>query len=924
LPDDPSGIYVVLTPPGFQQAGEPSTVHGYNTSYPVTIHDPGPIPLPGLGKDITNHYEFLWISTDGNLDDTTVRMSHEIAEAMSDPYGQGVSVTLPSQVLKAFPNFANSGRQQIGDGEPEWVSPEYTFRVPSFGGGQGVLVQAYWSQKDDAFIVPDWHWQRLNVLSGYDSSGTRTQSILNFIGDQLGTNYNDTITIGTNSAGGVQVVLNGETFNFEQGAITHIYVFPGGGTNSIAIHGTPANVPVDVLDAGQDTVYIGSGSAATPGTLDSINADVHVRTAPSANSVSLTVDDGGDSSSRSPTLMQATLTGLGKGAISFGSGVTSLTIIGGTGGDTFSVLDTPSGCSTLLKSNGADVVNVGSGSMQQILGSLYIQHSAPSTTLSLDLFDTADPVGRTVSVSNDAIAGLAPAVIGYQESTLNALSIICGSSNNTIFFNDPGYHVIPGVDFGFSRTVYDRPSYTAYLNAGSGGSSIHVISTASPLTIDCQGVSDTLSVGNGTLAGIQGPVTIENAGPNSSLGTDNSADTGSHPNVYLGTLPSGSPGLSGLAPAVISWNPMSNGELDLGDGSGLDSYTINNPGEFETYISTRNANDPVTVKGSSGRLVFNGRTLAQAPAQFRVSGPSGPVTAGKPFQVTVTALDAQGNRVTSYDGPVTFTSSDGQTVYVSSASLVWSRGTATASITLDTAGTVRLMASAGAAKGTSGSIAVSAAAAASFAVSVPATATAGKSFTVTVTARDAYGNTATGYSGAVTFTSSDGQRVYLSPTLLKWRGGVTTFSITLDIAGTVTLTASTGTLRGTSGNLVVNPAAAVSFAVSAPSLAATGVGFSVTITARDQYGNTVTSYAGPVSLTTSTGQAVSLPSGPATLTSGTATVTVAIYEAGVFSLTASAGNISGTSNSITVKTLITIGLPQPPGGGGSLNSLLGM
>src|SRR5262249_40575617 len=46
--------------------------------------------------------------------------------------------------------------------------------------------------------------------------------------------------------------------------------------------------------------------------------------------------------------------------------------------------------------------------------------------------------------------------------------------------------------------------------------------------------------------------------------------------------------------------------------------------------------------------------------------------------------------------------------------------------------------------------------AASFTVAAPASATAGSAFTLTVTAKDAFGNTATGYLGTVHITKSDG------------------------------------------------------------------------------------------------------------------------------------------------------------------------
>src|SRR5207302_6633745 len=57
--------------------------------------------------------------------------------------------------------------------------------------------------------------------------------------------------------------------------------------------------------------------------------------------------------------------------------------------------------------------------------------------------------------------------------------------------------------------------------------------------------------------------------------------------------------------------------------------------------------------------------------------------------------------------------------------------------------------------GTLSAITVNPAAASTLTVSYPTTATAGISQTLTTTAKDAFGNTATGYAGTVHFTSSD-------------------------------------------------------------------------------------------------------------------------------------------------------------------------
>ena len=67
-------------------------------------------------------------------------------------------------------------------------------------------------------------------------------------------------------------------------------------------------------------------------------------------------------------------------------------------------------------------------------------------------------------------------------------------------------------------------------------------------------------------------------------------------------------------------------------------------------------------------------------------------------------------------------------------------------------------------------VAVNAAAVSQFLVSAPASATAGTPFNVSVTARDAFGNTVSGYLGTVHFTSSDAQAVLPAQLHVHGRG----------------------------------------------------------------------------------------------------------------------------------------------------------
>jgi streptogramin lyase len=196
-------------------------------------------------------------------------------------------------------------------------------------------------------------------------------------------------------------------------------------------------------------------------------------------------------------------------------------------------------------------------------------------------------------------------------------------------------------------------------------------------------------------------------------------------------------------------------------------------------------------------------------------------------------------------------------------------------------------------------------------VSAPSVVMAGNPFTITITARDAYGNP---YTGPGTLASSDGQIV--SPASFYFTGGTGTPTVTLTVAGSTTLTATAETFSGTSNTITVSPAAAYRLGVVAPSAVTADIGFPVTITALDYFGNPVTNFSGSVSLFCTDGQPLTPTS--VTLVSGTATPTVTLYSGGRFKIEAGNPAIGGESDWITVSPapVVINELPVPTPGSG--------
>jgi hypothetical protein len=243
-------------------------------------------------------------------------------------------------------------------------------------------------------------------------------------------------------------------------------------------------------------------------------------------------------------------------------------------------------------------------------------------------------------------------------------------------------------------------------------------------------------------------------------------------------------------------SPTSNG-----NSVGYATFYVVAPARPGTYTVSASAPGLAPVTSSAYTVVAGAaETLTVSPAMTAV-------VAGSSFNVSLTFQDLFGNTA-DFNGNVTLTSSDAQLTPVT---VTASHGTASATIALDRVGSLTLSANAsnGLLQGTSGSITVSPAAAASFVVTSAVTWTyAGRPFNVTLTARDAYGNTATGYNGSAALSASDGQAV--SPSQVTLSNGTAAAAVTLNSPDpSVALIARAGALSGTSASFQVLPPAAI-------------------------------------------------------------------------------------------------------------------
>lgn len=193
----------------------------------------------------------------------------------------------------------------------------------------------------------------------------------------------------------------------------------------------------------------------------------------------------------------------------------------------------------------------------------------------------------------------------------------------------------------------------------------------------------------------------------------------------------------------------------------------------------------------------------------------------------------------------------------------------------------------------------------------PAGATGGSAFSTqpVVAAQDANGNTVQDYTGTVALSIASGGTAgaTLSGCVGTLSGGVTTFrGCAIDKAGNAyKLQASDRafSVNSSSFNVTVGPAAQLAFTTQ-PSGAVSNTVFSTqpTVTAQDAGGNTVTSYAGTLTLSILSGPTGAALSGcTSTLNRGVTTFSgCKLDKAGSYTLRASDTRVTGDSASFTV------------------------
>jgi hypothetical protein len=595
--DEFNRLYFVITPPGSSTA--PATEQ----------HDIGDFEDGGeFAEDGNDNGHYAWIANDGNLDHVTRDFSRTLVNAVTNT-NNGPTGNIG---FLFNPNGNPSGAFELA-GDP--VADNFTYRL------NGVLVQAYWSHNDTAWVVPTGASEAFDFF--VTSAGALT--VLGYSGPPTA----NSTTLSTDPQGGVQVVLDVPSFDsgdlhataqFEPGAVSSVTVLPSQGDTTVNVESIVGGAPATILmgSTGTDTVNI----SPTRQLLDTIQADVTIH-GPQNNDgttnitqallASLNVHDEANTradfyTSTGSDLSRTSTTGAPLGGALHYDGIGNVNISGGSG--TYNVQATEDSftntpfTTTLTAANNATVnvdqtigplvLNLGAGVNTLLLGSTAHRlagflapvtlHAAFNSTI-LTVDDSFDQRSQPNAViSESSITGLVPAGITYSPRELRSLTVLSGSGGTTFTVsNTPG---TPSL------------AVTTTITSGVGADSIFVQGTTGQLDITGQaGGLQTVTIGNaGSLQGIQGKVALSSTLGTTDLTLDDSADTAARAVSLRGVGSVGEVG--GLAPAAIDFDPTQLRSLTIDGGA--------RSGSISDVPNVFNVQDPlphgtITINGAPNR-----------------------------------------------------------------------------------------------------------------------------------------------------------------------------------------------------------------------------------------------------------------------------------------------------------------------------------
>jgi hypothetical protein len=344
-------------------------------------------------------------------------------------------------------------------------------------------------------------------------------------------------------------------------------LFGGGFTNSLQVHATSG--PLEYTTGnGIDSVSLG-GPVAGGSRVAFIVAPVTIRCQAQSN-VNVTVDDSAEIAAKDVGITATGITGLTAAAITLVPGtnqfLNSLLIRGGHGQVFYSIVDTPPTFAVSLHGQGSDIVNVYAmqlslavdGATAVTLGDpltgltrlkVGVRVGAnPGGTTQLTLDDRGNPHPVSVEIESSAVQGLLAAPLDFSAATLRDLNVLCGNGGNQVRISNTPSSAATFIGLGTAPDHVDvlAISGSLVINAPAGALHKVIVGSTAP------------DVQKDELATIKGTIKIEGAPNTVDLVVSDARGPESRTASLTGQ------GITGLAPATLTYGPLHSLDLRLG------------------------------------------------------------------------------------------------------------------------------------------------------------------------------------------------------------------------------------------------------------------------------------------------------------------------------------------------------------------------
>jgi Ca2+-binding RTX toxin-like protein len=307
---------------------------------------------------------------------------------------------------------------------------------------------------------------------------------------------------------------------------------------------------------------------------------------------------------------------MGAGSIAYGT-IETLNIGLGSDADTFTIVSTHGGATTVDGNDGADIVNV-----QAISGTTTVNGGNDGDTVNVGHNGTIDGVNALLTVNG----GAGGDTMSVDDSTPGNIHKIGTLTSSTL----RGLELEQGIDYFGLETLN--------IALAGGNNSFNIRSTSAATTVDAGEGNDNIFVGSaapaagGTVDAISGNLFVNGGGGSDSLILSDSGDT----NPNTGTLTATTiAGLDMLG--LITYSSIST--LTIGLGGGADTFTIESTHANATTVNANGGADTFNVRTIDGATTVDG---GNDPDTFNVGDAGGTVN-GIQAPLTVRGQNHTGN-----------------------------------------------------------------------------------------------------------------------------------------------------------------------------------------------------------------------------------------------------------------------------------------